>query len=190
MAQEFDEEEVPEEQLALLNRLCDKLAEAKALIDQKERELNDAQEGYRRLRENDIPELMLSVGLTELTMKNGVRVELREEVRVGLPKSEPARTNALKWLHDEGHGGLVKTEISVKLNREQLREAAELWSMMERYQSERGVVLDTKKKEDVNYQTLNAFFRAEIRSGNEVPLELFGGFIQKFAEIKVKKERG
>jgi hypothetical protein len=175
-----DQEEAAPEQVALLGKLVDDLAAAEREVEEAQRQLTAAQERARKLRENDIPELMNSLAMKQVLTTDGLSVKLREEVRAHLPKDPARRNEAFDWLRKNGHGGLIKHEISVKFTRGQEAIAEKVWQAL----SEMGVTLNAVRKDDVHHQTLCAFLREQIRSGANVPLPTFGGFIQKFAEVK------
>jgi hypothetical protein len=41
-----------------------------------------------------------------------------------------------------------------------------------------------KQEQNVHWQTLDAFVRQQLENGDELPLELFGVFRQRFAKVK------
>lgn len=172
------QEEAPPDQLALLNRLVDELVKADNDVDAAEAALATAQERSRKLREGDIPELMLTIGMKDLTTMDGLHVKLREEVRAALPKDAARREQAFDWLKENGHAGLIKHEITVKFTREQYAQAERIFKLLS------GENVNVFRKDDIHHQTLCAFLREQLKAGEGVPLPLFGAFIQKFAEVK------
>ena len=185
---DYGDEPVAQDQLVLLGQLADKLEAKKNAVDEAERLLKVAQEEYRQVRERELPELMLSIGLKDITTSGGVGVELREEIRASLPKEGAERDRAMAWLKDNDHAGLIKTEISIRLDRTQVEHADVVWQDIISKMELLGIDPDVRRKEDVHHQTLCAFLREEMRQGHEVPLDYFGAFVQKFAEIKKKKK--
>lgn len=175
-----EQEEAAPEQVALLGKLVDELAQAEREVDEAQQRLQAAQERVRKLRENDIPELMLSLGQKHMVSTEGVSVKLREEVRASLPKDPKRREEAFEWLRQNGHAGLIKHEISIKFTRDQGQLAQRVWEMLH----EIGAPVNAVRKDDIHHQTLCAFLREQLKQGTAPPLPKFGAFIQKFAEVK------
>jgi len=176
------QEEIAPDQLQLLNNLASKLDEADAVVANLELELKAAEQKARTLRETDLPELMQAIGLKEITTANGLTVELREEVRASFPKDLEVRERAFSWLDENDHGGLVKHNFTISFTKAQ--EAA-----AERFAQElaaRKEPVNFVRKKDLHHQTMLAFIREQLKVGSDIPLPLFGAFIQKFAKLKRK----
>lgn len=174
-------EQASTDQVALLWRLAQQLKGALDEVTEAERVLAVAQARVKKLREQDVPELMNSLGMKEITTDAGVHVELREEVRAALPKDTVRREAAFQWLKENGHIGLVKHEIVLKFTREERALADKIAALIKTHHTGANMV----RKDDIHHQTLCAFLREQLRQGNMSPetLPVFGAFIQKFAEV-------
>src|SRR3990167_5203131 len=175
------EEEVPApDQLQLLGALVDKLGGAEAEVERLELMLKEAEAAARNLRETDIPELMQSIGLKELVTESGLKVKLREEVRVSFFSKEPEkREPAYAWLAANHHDGLIKNKVEMQFGKEQGELAEQVMTYLRLF----GTPLNVTRKKEINHMTLVAFLKEQIREGLEVPLPLFNGYIQKFAKV-------
>ena len=91
--------------------------------------LKKLQEEERELSQQELPELMKSLGLKDFTLVEGTKLSITHKVKAHLSKAK--RDEAFQWLRDNGHGALIKekriVEESVHANtltafvREQLR---------------------------------------------------------------------
>lgn len=178
------EEKIAPDQLILLNTLADNLDKAELEAEALEEQLKAVQEKARAIRENDLPELMQAIGLKEITTANGLNVQLKEEIRASFFAKDPTkREPAFSWLKDNNHDGLIKNMVSVTFPKGQEAVADEVVRMLKERE---GSPLNVERKRDINHQTMLAFLRERLREGEEVPLPLFGAFIQKFAKVSRK----
>ena len=68
----------------------------------------------RKLSEEDIPNLMLSKGLTSISLESGETIVVTEDLTAALPKDPTNRKIVLKWLIDNGGSGMIKEEINIE----------------------------------------------------------------------------
>lgn len=179
------EEEASQDQLDLLHRLADKLDVADAAVERMEAELKEAKERARQIRENDMPELMLSLGVKEYTsLSTGVKFKLREEVRASFfVKDHSKREPAFEWLRANGHEGLIKNTLTASFGKDQEAMADRFAEFVAKFDGP----VDMSRKKDIHHQTMLAFLREQLREGENVPLELFGATIQKIVDVKRPK---
>lgn len=175
-----EEEQASPEKMALLSRLCDRLEQEEKAVETAEAELKKAQERVRKLREHDIPDLMRSVGLKKLSTESGLDVSLREAVRATWPKDAERRTEAMEWLEQNGHGGLVKRQFIITFGRDEEAWAKKFEDDLRKRKRE----LNLERKEAVHPSTLCAFIREQLAEGAKVPMRAFSAFVQTFAEVK------
>lgn len=176
---EHQETQSPED-LQRLNAMVDQLDAAELITEQLEIQLKEAKARASVIRENDIPELMQSIGLKEIVTAKGLKVSIREEVRASFFAKDPSlREPAYAWLRENHHDGLIKSKVELQFNREQ----EELCAKVVEHLKAMGVPLNMSQKKEIHPQTLLAFLREQLREGVGVPLEKFGAFVQKFAKI-------
>ena len=94
---------------------------------------------------------------------------------------EDKELEAFGWLHDNGHGDIVKTQISVALGMGE----RELAQNVEKAISDAGA--DYNSKLGVHPSTLKSFVKNEIESGRAVPMDLFGVYAGEVVKLKKGK---
>ncbi len=147
-------------------------------VDDAEAKLKELKEHARRVREESLPGAMEQLGLKELRLDTGERIEIKQDVYASIPKDGQAQ--AFEWLEGNGFGGLIKTEVSVSFGRDERVAAKEL---AERLAGE-GLVADVSSS--VHVQTLKAFLREQIADARAVPMELFGARPVSVAKVTKK----
>lgn len=156
--------------------LCAQLRDADLSVEKAERELKERKALVRRLEEEDIPGLMSELGVESITLETGERIKIALEIYASI--TEAMKERAFKWLEDNGHGGLIKTEVSVRFGRDAVAQAT---ALTERLVAE-GLEPDVVRA--VAPQTLKAFLKERIEANSEVPMEVFGARPVKVAKIK------
>lgn len=134
---------------------------------------------------NLVPEVMAEIGLTEIKTKGGMTIELRQEVRASLPKDPEKRDRAFAYLKDTGNDGLITQEIIVNYGRDAGEFAEQLLSALEQMNVREHATVEHQKT--INFQSMLAFLRRELKEGKPVPLEAFGAFVQNMAKLKLPK---
>lgn len=86
--------------------------EREAEVDRLEAELKAAKAAHRMVIETMLPDAMLQAGLRKYETADGHKVEVVPFVDCSI-RSEFKR-DAFEWLLAHGHGGIIKTEVTVK----------------------------------------------------------------------------
>ena len=96
--------------LADLARMILALERATAERKRIEDALAKAKQVEDRLQCRDIPDLLTRLKLDRGTTTDGVDFVMRREIRAALPGHDrvEARMGAIRWLIENGHGGIVK----------------------------------------------------------------------------------
>lgn len=149
-----------------------------AEIADDEQKLDEKREQLRTLKENTLPDLMMSVGLADFTLTNGRRLYVDKFYSCGLPKEMPDRIRAFNWLKSNGHEGLIKTSITTEVVRGHSEELEVALMLL----SSAGVPFNLK--EDVHAMTLKSFVREQYEAGRTVPTDLFRVYIGNRIIIK------
>lgn len=149
--------------------LEDVVAELEATLKGKKEEL-------RQVTENDLPEAMEALGITEFRLADGRRVKIQEEVHASIPKSEEAR--AFAWLREQGYDSIIKRDVVVKFGKGEDELAEGLVNLL----SEEGFNPDAKTS--IHHSTLKSFVKDCLREGIELPQELFGIFRRMVAKVE------
>jgi hypothetical protein len=161
--------------LALLSQLATQLNAAELEAAKLEEQLAAAKAQVTDLAERQIPELMDGLGLKTFTTTSGFRVDVKRTIRASIPAAK--KDEAMRWLDDNGHSGLIKRSVLVAFDREQEKDARKLEQQL-------GKKFENVKTElKVEPSTLRAFIGEQLALGAEMPLELFGAWEQRIAKI-------
>lgn len=146
-----------------------------------ERQLKEAVQQLRDLAERELPNLMVEVGMKQLTLQNGVALKLDTEVYASISKA--AAEQAHSWLEEHGHADLITREFKIRFNRED-----EKWAdKFQRDLNRRKRPLNAQLRRAVHPQTLNAWVRETLLAGAVIPEELFGVFRKRVAKLTMPK---
>jgi hypothetical protein len=174
----FRVEETPSDDVfARLTEMVKNLESAQEAVILCGQMLKTAQEAERQIREHDLPTFMRdTLGLTTFTTNDGLTVEVETKIRASIGDR---KIEAFAWLVTNGHGALIKRTVEVAFNREQAKLAEEL--CLELSQQENAGVRQTMKVEPA---TLTAWVKTQLEEGNPIPMDLFGVFEQRYANIR------
>jgi hypothetical protein len=163
--------------MSALISLADQQEAAQAEVERLEMLLDEAKKNFQRISEHEIPKLMDGID-GKLNLPDGRVVTISEKIRASITSEK--KPVAFKWLDDNDHGGLIKRRFIIEFGRDQ-----EEWAKkFEADLAKSKTPLNVKQEQNVHWQTLDAFVRQQLENGEELPLELFGVFRQRFAEIK------
>jgi hypothetical protein len=162
-----------------LTLAAERLTEQRKKAEDQLQKLKQAEE---QLLNKDIPELLGRMRLDECTTASGILVKVKREIKASLPGHErvEARMGALRWLVDHGHGGVIKNQVSVALDRGEDSRADDLVVEL------RGKGFDVEAKKDVHASTLGALVRELVAAGTIVPREYFNLFDLRIAKLARK----
>ena len=163
-----------------LKEMADLCAEQVALeedVRQLEEQLKAKKQAVNKLSFEIIPARMSELGLESLTLKDGSSVKVKQLVQASIPVRY--REDAFKWLRDNGHGDLIKNQVSATFGKGEDLSANEFIDKIEE------LGYQPQQKLSVHSSTLKAFVREQITKGTELPMDKFGVFVG--AETKISK---
>ena len=159
---------------------CNKLLETQKQIESAEEELKKLKDVETTLSEQTIPNLMQKAGVELIKLEGGVSVEVKPFYSARIPASKSEE--AFQWLRDNGHGDLIKNQVSLEFGMKQDNEAK---SIVEELKSKG---LPVKQKTTVHPSSLRGFVREQIQDlGKDVPAELFGTYVANKTKITTKE---
>ena len=158
---------------------AEKLSAQRQKVEEQLQRLKKAEE---QLLNKDIPELLAKMRLDACTTASGIQVKVKREIKASLPGHErvEARMGALRWLVEHGHGGVIKNQVSVALDRGEDTRADELVVEL------RAKGFEVESKKDVHASTLGALVRELVAEGKIVPTNLFNLFDMRIAKLSRK----
>jgi|TARA_E500000318_G_scaffold82093_2_gene77398 hypothetical protein len=161
------------------NSLSQKVMELKDLED----EIANAEASVKKLKEKariisqvEIPEMMDTMNIKKLKLKDGETVEVGKFYSASIP--EENKEAAFNWLRNNGLGDIIKNEIIVTFGRGEDNKASTYATLA------RGQGFEPVQKVGVNPQTLKATLRERVESGQDLPSEHFKTFVGNQTKIK------
>ena len=159
---------------------CNKLLETQKKIEATEEELRKLKDVETTLSEQTIPNLMQQAGVELIKLEGGISVEVKPFYSARIPASKSEE--AFQWLRDNGHGDLIKNQVSLEFGMKQDNEAK---SIVEELKSKG---LPVKQKTTVHPSSLRGFVREQIQDlGKDVPADLFGTYVANKTKITTKE---
>ena len=159
---------------------CKKLLETQKKIEATEEELKKLKDVETTLSEQTIPSLMQQAGVELIKLEGGISVEVKPFYSARIPSSKSEE--AFAWLRDNGHGDLIKNQVSLEFGMKQDNEAK---SLVEELKAKG---LPVKQKTTVHPSSLRGFVREQIQDlGKDVPAELFGTYVANKTKITTKE---
>jgi len=160
--------------------VADQCLEAKALEDEIAGEEAVTDEKRKRLRDmldRVLPEAIKAIGVSEVPLLGGEKVKLKD-IKGGYIKADN-REEAHAKLEEYGEDAIIKRVATVEFGKGD-QEWFEKWM---RDNAKRKKPLNISLKEAVNAQTLDAWVRERLRTGQEIDRDLFGVYEITRAQI-------
>jgi hypothetical protein len=160
---------------------CNKLLDIQKKISTAEEEMKKLKEVETTLSEQTIPNLMQQAGISMLKLADGSSVEVKPFYSARIPASKSEQ--AFNWLRENGHGDMIKNQVSLEFGMRQDNEAKALVEELK----QKGLAV--QQKTSVHPSTLRGFVREQIQDlGKDVPAELFGTYIANKTKITTKEQ--
>jgi len=153
--------------LRTLVRLCNKLAALEDDIETRTAELQKVTDEAKNISERLVPDLMASIGLTEMRLTDGRKITIKEDTFVNVTK-ENLRA-AGEWLKERNMGGIVKEKVIVSPEYTQRLVEA---------------VVPFTTDVSIHPSSLRALVKEQLEAGTQFPPELFGVHVANKAVIK------
>jgi len=155
------------------------LAMYQTLIDDRikkvEEELATLKNQFKQVSQVDLPEALAETGLTEIKLTDGSKITVQQFYNASIPKDR--MDEAFKWLRDNNHEDLIKNTVSCDFGRGEDKQAKVLRETL----NVAGISFTDKT--GVHPQTLKAFVREQVESGQNLPLDLLGVYIGQKTKI-------
>jgi hypothetical protein len=168
--------DVTNDELANVSSLAQKQINLTNEVSQIEDLLKAKKEELRLVQEQELPDALSEVGLTQIVLSSGEKISLSEFYSAHISKAN--QQQAYQWLIENGHEGIIKNEVSLKFNRGESQIVDETVLALK----SRG--LSPEVKQSIHPSTLKAFVKEQLTTGNDIPTEPFGIYIGTKANIK------
>lgn len=172
------------DRLERVKRVATRVRLLEAEREAAEEKLKDINLQLKMLTERDLVKFMGEASLTSFSLEaegNFPPMKFEKVTFYSAKIPEDKEVDAFNWFHEEGHGDLVKTQITVALGMGE-REVAE---SVEKAITEAGA--DYSSKLTVHPATLKSFVRSEMEAGRPLPVELLGVHVGEVVKLKKGK---
>jgi|TARA_R110000803_G_scaffold208751_1_gene277659 hypothetical protein len=149
------------------------------LISQLEEKLSSEKKSLLKLTDEDLPGMFIELGLNKLELDDGSTVEVKQTYGASIRVDN--RPAAYDWLRDHDYDDIIKNTVACSFGKGE-DDIAKQFSEFALTQG-----FDAQTKTEVHPQTLRAFIKERVESGDEFPMELFGAWVGQRATIKLKK---
>jgi hypothetical protein len=147
-------------------------------VQRLEAEFKQAKKELLKLTDEDLPAMLLELGLSSFELEDGSKVTVRPTYGAHI-KAENRET-AFDWLRANGFDDIIKNTVSCQFGRGEDREAVEFMEEAQR------LGYSAEQKTDIHPSTLKAWVKERVETGQEFPMELFGAFVGQRANITRK----
>ncbi len=149
------------------------------LVNKLDDELKEAKRELLKLTDEDLPSMLLELGLNSFELEDGSKVTVRPTYGAHI-KAENKAT-AFDWLRQNGFDDIIKNTVSCNFGRGEDQEASQFIDYAQ------GLGYAAEQKTDVHHSTLKAFVKERVQNGETFPMELFGAYVGQRANIARKK---
>src|SRR5579872_2893147 len=108
-------EEISNDELLQVSQMCHQQKYLEGEIEGMNKILDSLNERLRTLSEISIPEAMTALGLSELKLNDGSKVEVKKFYSAKIP--DERNDEAFKWLRDNEHDDLIKNTITLNFGK-------------------------------------------------------------------------
>lgn len=155
--------------------LAERVAEAEAALEKLQRE-------YKRVSEEDLPELMRELDLEEFVLGNGMKITVSNDYRASI--SAEKMPGAAKWLEKNKFDGIIKSQIAISYDRAEIEKAKKDLLKLRKTLK----MPELELTASIHPQTLGAFVRERAATGVLPPEEFFS--ISPYAKAKITAAKG
>lgn len=162
--------------LARLSALAAQQTKAEEIVQDAEENLKKHQAHLDNIAEEQIPDLMEELGITEFKTKSGLKITVSEKVRC----RQLTSSAGLQWLRENGQGGLIKSQVVVPFTRGTDSEAQKLVDRLA------GDGMAARHEAFVPWNSLAAAAKSMRLDGDEVDEKVLGIWDQRRAKVEGK----
>ncbi len=143
-----EQQSLDREAMTTLQTKMKLLTDVRERISNVETELAGLKKMERKISREDVPGFLNQYGISSLKLANGKTVEIKEDLQLSVPKTDPAkRRTVMQFLRQNGGGGLIKDTLTME---------DPTVSVLEKLDKEE---VAYKRSQDVNVSSLKAFAR-------------------------------
>ncbi len=152
--------------LERLVKLGDLQVAIEAEIADLEARLKERNKDLKKVSEEDLPDLMMELGMMEFKLTSGKTVKVKQDFYAKIPDAR--FTEAIAWLDGRGFGGIVKATVTAPFGMSERDKALELVDNLKSH----GVAVEMKQ--GIHPSTLKSFIKERLEKEERIPFDLFG----------------
>jgi hypothetical protein len=165
--------------LSMLSKWVERIRVQAARVAELEAQLQAATDDLNKLTLVQVPDAMQEAGLTELTLEDGAKLVIKEDLKVSIPVA--SRPAAYAWLRTSGYDMAVKQVLEVDLRPLQPAERENLLHVLDnKYHAEPTI------NESIHNATLKSIVSDALERGLTIPPSI-SVFQFRRAQVKEKK---
>jgi uncharacterized small protein (DUF1192 family) len=165
-----------DESLTVVAELANRQLVLEKEVEDLEAQLKEKKEALTQVAEKDLPEALAECGLSEIKLLDGSKVTVKPYYQANPPKEK--YDEAMAWLRDNGHGDLIKNDVTVSFGKGEDNRAEDFKVFL------RDNGTSYTDKTGVHPMTFKAFVREQVETGQNLPFDLLGIYIGQKASIK------
>lgn len=174
---------IPHDRLTKIRDLVATVRHKELALAAAEAMVKDLKEQIRVVREEQLPDVLDSAGVSTLTLDDGTELTLgplllMPSLGQGSSKLQPV----LSWLRTTGHDGIILQELAVAFGKGTDAQAGAVRQALEK----QGFAVETRTT--VRPQTFKALVRECLEEGQPVPLDELGIYAGRTVTIKQEKQ--
>ncbi len=171
---------ISDEQLKSISELANRQIGLESEIATRELELDLKKNALKKIQEQDLPDLMASVGMSEFKLLNGNKITISKFYSPNIPADKLGE--AFAWLRRTGNDSIIKNELVIPFGKGQDEVAKKAFAELSK------LGYSVAQKQGVHHQTLKAFVKEQIEIGDgKFPKDLFGVYEGNKAKITSPK---
>lgn len=138
-----------------------------------------------------LPDLMMTMNCKTHVTNSGEVISLKDVVNGNIPSLTSIarsrgekqddyinrRNAAFSWLKEKGYDGIIKNEININVG----KDSAQRDKIVNQLKS---IGVDVNINENVHASTLNALFKDILKSGEDIPEDIFKLHVGKVVKVK------
>jgi len=173
-------ENVDDNGVRTIAELATSVKKTTAQILNLENQLKKEKENLRQLTDEDLPDMLFSLGVQSFKLHDGSEVTVKQTygAHINLENKDAAH----HWLRENGYGDLIKNHITCEFGRGEDEAASKFIEVANTLAK-----IAPKQKTDIHSSTLKAFVKESLQAGVDIPTDLFGVFTGNRATIKQGK---
>ncbi len=165
-----------DDSLKVVAELAAKQGQLEKDIEDLEAQLKEKTEALSQVQEKDLPEAMMECGISEFKLVDGSKITVKPFYQANPPKEK--YEEAMQWLRDNGHGDLIKNDVTVSFGKGEDERAVDFKTFLKDHGT------SYTDKTGVHAMTFKAFVREQVEAGRNLPFDLLGVYIGQKATIK------